>query len=140
MTAPRTIPKVKISETDFTRQILDLASWHHWRTAHFRPAMTAQGWRTPVQGDGAGFPDCVLLRGNRAMVAELKVPDTKTVQQLFAAIPGWRARVEAWRESDMERDLFKSGQVEWLAAFDAARCETYVWVPEDWDLIVRLLR
>jgi hypothetical protein len=43
-----------------------------WRAAHFRPARTAKGWRTPVAADGAGFPDLVLVRRTRIVAAELK--------------------------------------------------------------------
>jgi hypothetical protein len=57
---PRVPP---ITEAAFLRQVLDLAKLRGWRTAHFRPAQTSRGWRTAVQGDGAGFPDLVGRRG-----------------------------------------------------------------------------
>jgi hypothetical protein len=52
-----------ITEAEFLAQVLQLAKLCGWLTAHFRPAKTAHGWRTAVQGDGAGWPDLVLLRG-----------------------------------------------------------------------------
>src|SRR5215813_9770420 len=36
-------------------------------------AEAATGWRTAVSGDGAGFPDLLLVRAERLVVAELKV-------------------------------------------------------------------
>jgi hypothetical protein len=66
--------------------------------AHFRPGQTARGWRTPVSADGAGFPDLVMLRGPRLIVAECKSP---------------RGRLSA------EQDR-------WLAAFREAGVETWV--------------
>lgn len=54
------------------QQIMDLAKLRGWRVAHFRPALTTKGWRTPVSGDGRGFPDLVLLRPPRIVVFECK--------------------------------------------------------------------
>jgi hypothetical protein len=51
------IGKRVLSEAAFTDAVIELARLGGWRVAHFRPARTASGWRTPVQGDGAGFPD-----------------------------------------------------------------------------------
>lgn len=60
-------------ESDFLLQITKLAEILGWRWVHFRPAQTAHGWRTPVQGPlGAGWPDLVLVR-ERLVFAELKV-------------------------------------------------------------------
>ncbi|MDQ2727540.1 MAG: VRR-NUC domain-containing protein [Actinomycetota bacterium] len=102
-----------ISEAEFCAQILDLARIFRWRSAHFRPALTKHGWRTPVQGDGAGWPDLVLVRPPRIVVAELK------------AAKG-RLRPE---------------QIEWLADFGACPgVETFEWRPKDWDQIAEVLR
>src|SRR5215831_8017338 len=63
----------QISERAFTKQIIDLARWRGWMVAHFRTAMTKSGrYLTAVQGDGAGFPDCVFSRRERLIFAELK--------------------------------------------------------------------
>ena len=64
-----------LSERDFQRQVTDLAEILGWSWAHFRPAQTSKGWRTPVSGTiGAGFPDLVLVRARdrRLVFAELK--------------------------------------------------------------------
>lgn len=100
----------KQSESDFCKQVIQLARLYGWKVAHFRPAMTKHGWRTPVQGDGKGFPDCILVR-NKVIVAELK----------------------------SEKGKPSAEQVEWLDRFRAAGCEAYLWKPEDWDDLVAIL-
>lgn len=96
----------KISEQEFFTQILDLAHIFHWRVAHFRPAGTIYGWRTAVAGDGAGFPDCVLARPPRLVVAELKsdkgkvTPEQEVWLDLLAGCPG--VEVYLWRPDDFE--------------------------------------
>ena len=83
-----------------------------WKRAHFRPARTAHGWRTPVAADGAGFPDLILVRGDRLLAAELKT----------------------------ESGTLTPAQSEWLEALAAAGMETFVWRPDDWDAIAKVLR
>jgi hypothetical protein len=61
-----------VSEREFQSQILAFAKLTGWRVAHFRPAKTSKGWRTPVSGDGAGFPDLCLVRPPIVIFAELK--------------------------------------------------------------------
>lgn len=97
-----------ITETEFLRQVLELATLLGWSGAHFRPALTKRGWRTPVQGPlGPGFPDLVLVhvRKRRILYVELK-SDTGKVSADQAAV---------------------------LAALQEAGAETRVWRPRDWD-------
>jgi hypothetical protein len=61
-----------VSERDFQTAVVDLARLKGWRVAHFRPAQTSKGWRTPVEADGKGFPDLVLARAGRVILLELK--------------------------------------------------------------------
>ena len=103
----------RLTEADFLRQVLDLARILGWRSAHFRPAWSGRGWRTPVQGDGAGFPDLILVRRERVIAAELK-------------------REQGGRVSD--------DQLLWLRALDAAGLETAVWRPSDFPAIQETLR
>src|SRR5262249_59570231 len=60
------------TEAQFTRQVIALAKLHAWTVCHFRAARTRHSWRTPVQGDGKGWPDLVLLKGQRVLWVELK--------------------------------------------------------------------
>jgi hypothetical protein len=60
-----------LTERELQNAVIELAQLLKWRVAHFRPARTAQGWRTAVAGDGVGFPDLVLVR-DRLIFVELK--------------------------------------------------------------------
>lgn len=102
---------MKVTEAKFTAQVIELARLHGWRTLHLRPARTSKGWRTPVQGDGVGWPDLFLVRGPRIVVAELKVDGKLTTEQ------------EAW-----------------LLALGGAGLMVYVWRPKDWSQIEQVLR
>jgi hypothetical protein len=99
-------------ERDFQRAVIDLARLTGWRVHHTRPALTQRGrWLTPIQGD-AGFPDLVLCRPPRLVIAELKRVGGKPT-------PAQRG---------------------WLEALSAcAGVECYLWTPADWDAVARTL-
>jgi hypothetical protein len=101
-----------MTEREFQRAVVELARLMGWRVHHTRPALTQRGrWLTPIQGD-AGFPDLVLCRPPRLILAELKRVDGKPTP----------------------------AQREWLDALSAcAGVEVYLWTPADWDSIVRTL-
>ena len=100
-------------ERDFLNNVLELANFLRWRRAHFRPAMTKWGWRTPVQADGRGFPDLILVRPPRLLVVELK--SDKGTLSVF--------------------------QEEWLLDFRGVPgVEVYVWKPVDWDKLGKILQ
>jgi hypothetical protein len=100
-------------EREFQRAVIEYARMMGWRVHHTRPALTQRGrWLTPVQGD-VGFPDLVLCRPPRLILAELKRLGGKVSPQ----------------------------QREWLEALQACDgVECYVWNPDDWEAIVRTLR
>lgn len=102
---------IDVLERDWQAQVIDLARLCGWRVAHFRPALTKHGWRTPVAADGAGFPDLILVR-DRLIAAELKTANGKTTSEQDA----------------------------WLAALAAAGVETHVWRPDDTDQVLAALR
>lgn len=91
----------RISEADWQAQVIDLARIHGWIVAHFRPARTVDGWRTPVSADGKGFPDLVLARRPRVIFAELKSETGKvTAEQML-----WLKELPnacVWRPSDLD--------------------------------------
>ena len=106
-----------MKEADLQRQVIDLARLYGWRCAHFRSARQLRQdgstyYSTPVQADGAGWPDLILCRPPRLIAAELKVG----------------------------RNTLAAEQREWLDILAGCRAETYVWRPEDWDEIERVLR
>ena len=101
-----------VNESGFQRTVIEMAHALGWFIAHFRPAMTAWGWRTAVSADGAGFPDLVLVRGDRIIFAELK----------------------------SETGQISPAQEKWLDALMATGVEVYVWFPRDFDRIEEILR
>jgi hypothetical protein len=92
-----------VTESELQSGIIDLARLFRWRVAHFRPAQTSKGWRTPVAADGKGFPDLVLVR-DRVVFAELKAA----------------------------RGVVSAAQTEWAQALTGAGVEVYLWRPDDW--------
>lgn len=98
-------------EDAFLKQIIELAHLYGWICAHFRSVNTDKGWRTPVQADGAGFPDLVMVR-ERIIFAELK----------------------------SDKGKVSDTQSEWLAALKVAAAEVYVWRLKDWEKIVDVLK
>lgn len=106
------VTRSQMSEADLQRGISDMARVLGWRVAHFRPARTARGWRTPVSADGAGFPDLVLTRGSRVIAAELKTSTGR----------------------------LSPDQTAWLDALSAAGVPALVWRPADYpDAIAAVL-
>lgn len=59
------------SERRFTDEVVTLAVNAGWLVHHDRPARTADGWVTAVQGH-TGFPDVLLARDGEVIFAELK--------------------------------------------------------------------
>lgn len=102
-----------MSEADLLKGVLDIARVLGWKTLHLRPARTAHGYRTPIQGDGVGWPDVFLVRRTRLVAAELKA--------------------ERGRMTDAQRD--------WLEALRDAGVETFEWRPADYpDRVAEVLR
>jgi len=89
-----------ITEADFQARVMQTAHLTGWMVAHFRPAMTQRGrWVTPMSGD-TGFPDLVLARDGRVIVAELKRDKgiVSTGQMRWLSALGDYGRV--WRPRD----------------------------------------
>lgn len=109
-------PLLRETETGFQGWVIDRARLSHWYVVHFRAAYTHRGYRTPVQGDGAGWPDLVLVR-ERIVFAELKIhPPT------------------------VKRGRLEPDQEEWRARLVAAGAEWHLWRPADRDAIAEVLR
>jgi hypothetical protein len=83
--------------------VVELARFAGWRAAHFAPARTAHGWRTPCRYDAAGWPDLVLVR-DRVVFVEIK----------------------------SDRDRLRPDQAVWLQALGEADAEVHVWTSEEW--------
>ncbi len=90
-----------VSEKAFMAEVVALARRHGWLVFHTTDSRKSQ----------AGFPDLVLLRGNRLIVAELKTATGK----------------------------LGADQKTWIEAFAAAGAMACVWRPGDWSAIAALL-
>lgn len=94
----------------------NLCSLYGWRSAHFRPAISFKDgkptFRTPVQGDGAGWPDLVLTRNNRIIFRELK----------------------------SEQERLSPAQAAWFEALREAGQDVAIWRPSQWELIVKAMQ
>lgn len=64
--------QLPMSEDDLKGTVIEMCQALGLLVAHFRPAKTDKGWRTPVEGDGKGFPDCVIAGPGGVIFAELK--------------------------------------------------------------------
>ncbi len=92
-----------VTERDWQRQVLDLADLLGWKCYHT--------WLSARSCPG--FPDLVLVRSGRLVMAELK---------------GTRGKLT-------------HAQAEWLQLLDTVEgVEVYTWRPEDLGEVVRVLR
>ena len=95
-----------MSERLLQLEIVSYARKHGWRVMHVDTARTGGHWTTATVYDGKGWPDLVMLRGPRLVVAELKAPTGKVTPEQTAWLDAFEdigAEVHVWRESDWER-------------------------------------
>jgi hypothetical protein len=96
-------PKMpRITEAEFTMQVIRLAQLYGWTVCHFRPAKTSKGYRTALQGD-AGFPDIVAARNGRKIVAELKVGTRRATPEQMRWLAAWGADAYLWYPRDWDQ-------------------------------------
>lgn len=79
-----TVTLPPLTEAQYQRQVTDVAELLGYEWAHFRPAQTAHGWRTPVSGPiGAGWPDLILARerDGRLLFVECKAHRRKVTPE-----------------------------------------------------------
>lgn len=99
-----------MAEQPFTERLVRYAMARGWLAYHARTAYDprAKGWRTATTGD-KGWPDCVFVRGDDVVVAELKAqgkypkPDQRRWlegMQRAAARSNGAIRVFVWRPID----------------------------------------
>lgn len=77
---PHDLIAKQMTEKELMQSVIDMAQFRGWKVAHFRPAPTGRVdqngkpiWVTPVQADGRGFPDLLMIRGPQALAVETKV-------------------------------------------------------------------
>src|SRR3990167_5678396 len=106
---PAVVRKPPMSEAKLQTNVIDAAHKFGWTVVHFRAARVikngAESWRTPVQGDGKGFPDLVMVHRVRGvgLAVELKsargpVTDEQYDWLDLFARSGWWTRI--WRPVD----------------------------------------
>lgn len=90
-----------LTEAEFLTRVVETARVHGWLAHHARPARTARGYRTAIQGD-RGAPDLLLAREGVVLLVELKT-DTGRLG------PGQREWLDAcgehallWRPKDWD--------------------------------------
>lgn len=117
------VDRLEQPEGAFQAAIVELALRLDWRVFHPRKTATARldargrpTYRTPLTGH-AGWPDLVLVRAGRMILAELKAEKGRVDPEQRA----WLDRLE-------EVELNASGAV-----------LVRVWSPRDWPEIERLL-
>lgn len=104
---PRWQPLADVmAEDQLLTSVIELATTLGWLAHHTRPARTADGWRTPLQGH-KGFPDLVLVRADAVILAELKSatgrlsPEQERWRALLLdmdqAVAGGHLRYRVWR-------------------------------------------
>lgn len=92
-----------ISERQWREAIVNFAEWNGWKVY----------WTWNSQHSPAGFPDLVLVRGDRCIFAELKA----------------------------ERGQVAAKQREWADVLSCcSSVEYYLWRPSDEDLVWELLK
>jgi hypothetical protein len=91
-----------MNEGHLLRAVVDLAHLHGCLVHHQRPARTATGWRSAIQGD-PGWPDVVIAGPRGLLVRELKTGSA-------------RASLD---------------QVAWLSILVRGGVDVAVWRPED---------
>lgn len=90
------------TEAQFQRAVIHLCKYLHLHVAHFRPALTSRGYRTAVEGNGAGFPDLVIAGPRGVLFRELKRAKTNlTPQQKEWAMALAAADFAVWRPTDL---------------------------------------
>jgi hypothetical protein len=123
MADAKTIMDASMTEGALQQQVVEIAHAFGWVAAHFRPARTERGWRTPVAADAQNFPDLVLVRQGQLIFAECK-------SQKGELRKGRMTRKGRWA----------MGQQEWLDLLASTGSRTYVWRPSDLDDIIEILR
>ncbi len=97
------------------RAAVPVQSENRWRDSTIIPYARLRGWRVYFthhsRHSPAGFPDLVLVRGERLLVRELKT----------------------------DRGGVTGAQIAWLAALQMAGVDATVWRPSDWLAIQKEL-
>ena len=129
------------NEAGWQYTVLGLARLYGWRTYHApdnRPSGRTGRPQTLAAPEGRGFPDLVLLRGPRLVVAELKAARGRLG-------PGQADWLAAFREvgegiGELLREVPVKRLEELLGGLGGLpTVEAYLWRPGDWEDVQRVL-
>ncbi len=95
------------NEQAFTDAVIELARLRGLLVHHCRPARTAKGWATPIQGD-KGFTDLVIVGSRGVLFRELKTESGRVSPE----------------------------QNEWIGRLARAGANVAVWRPTDWPHLI----
>jgi len=98
---PRAYIDSSMTEEEWLQQVRELARLKGWLNYHTRSSRRSD----------PGFPDLVLVRGDRLIFAELK----------------------------REKGRLTESQRIWLEALGATDAESYIWRPSDWERVEEVL-
>lgn len=104
------------SEAEFQKHVIALAQGLGFTVAHFRTVRVQRtngsvSYQTPVQADGAGFPDLVMVGHGRVAFVELKAD---------------KGRVRPEQET-------------WINLLREGGATVFLWRPKQWEEIATLL-
>ena len=109
----RAVMNGQVTEKEFQQTVVDFARLRGWRTYHTHDSRRSD----------AGFPDLVMVRGDRLVFAELKTEKGR----LSAAQEQWREALAAMGEQVGDPDV-------WPPQVGA-----FVWRPSNWPVIEAVL-
>jgi hypothetical protein len=96
-------PKMpRITEAEFTTQVIQLARLYGWTVHHQLPGMTKRGWRSSIQGD-KGLPDIIAVKKGRKICAELKVGKNKPTPEQLRWLREWGEDAYVWYPADWDK-------------------------------------
>lgn len=102
-----------MTEAQLQGLVMDLARLRGWKVFHVNDSRRQLGGHLVGDIDAKGFPDLLMLRGERIVVAELKSTTGRLTPE----------------------------QEDWLGRFSLTAAETYVWSPAtEWERIEGALR
>lgn len=146
--SPRALSKSgQLTEAAWQIQVVGAARMYGWRTYHAPDgggAPAGRGGRRVTLGqlpEGRGFPDLVLLRGPRIVVAELKTvkgrlgPGQQEWLDLFAEVGATIDQLIHDHQSNGRVRL--AGAAQGTSGYPSV--ESYLWRPGDWEQVQSVL-
>ncbi|HEY4760797.1 MAG TPA: VRR-NUC domain-containing protein [Thermoguttaceae bacterium] len=139
--------KLAITEKAFQAQVIELAHWHKWRVAHFRPARALCPHCKGVQGlvcricakDGKGSI-CRVCRGSGYTWRTAVEGDGEGFPDLILIKQFSETSIIIAAELKSQKGKLSDNQRRWIASFNSVPGAIGVtWRPDDYDDVQLLL-